>query len=494
MTTNGVTTETGGYDELLEALRTGRTSCRRHVEERLRRIEEGGLGTFVHLRSEAVLAEAEESDRRFDEGCPRPLEGLTVGLKDLFAQRGEPLECASAALRGFVAPYEATVVSRLIGAGALILGRNNMDEFAMGSSSETGASGSVFNPLDRRRVAGGSSGGGAAAVAAGEVLAALGTDTGGSVRQPASFTGIVGLKPTYGRISRYGMTAFASSLDHCGILTRRVRDAARLLSVLAGADSLDSTCVDRPAGDYLDGIDNGLRGLRVAVPREYLPPNLDRGIRDSIERAAGILQGEGAEVVEGGLPHTAYALPAYCILAMAEASSNLSHYDGIRYGPGTAGLESPGEEGVPEDRAGAHYRRARGTAFGVEVKRRIMLGSFVLSAGYAERYYRRAQCVRRLVAGDFARLFKDAQLLLCPTSPEAPFELGAKLDDPLSMYASDLLTVGANLAGIPALSLPGHSLEGPFRSGIQLMAPHFAEAPLLRAARTLERRLEHERA
>ena len=423
----------------------------------------------------AFISVEEHAARR---SVPRdgPLAGIPVAVKDNLATVDLPTTCGSRILEGFRSPYEATVVRRLRRAGGLVLGKTNMDEFAMGSSTETSAFGPTRNPWDLQRVPGGSSGGSAAAVAAGIVALAVGSDTGGSVRQPAAFCGVVGIKPTYGRVSRYGLVAYASSLDQVGVLAGTVRDAAALLEVLSGHDPRDATSVDRPAPPLAPACERGMRGRVVGVPREYFPPGLDPVVRRSAERALAALEAAGAEVRDVSLPHTELAVPAYYIIAPAEASSNLARYDGVRFGRRGQGANSTGDL----------YRLSRSEGFGTEVKRRILLGTYALSAGYYDAYYGRAQQARAAVARDFRRVFRDGvDVLFTPTSPTPAFALGERLHDPYQMYLSDIFTVPANLAGVPALSVPIGLAEG-LPVGGQLMAAHWREDTLVAAAAALE--------
>ena len=428
------------------------------------------LNAFISVREDAA-----------PKSVPRdgPLAGVPVAVKDNLVTVDLPTTCGSRILEGFRSPYEATVVRRLRQAGGVVLGKTNMDEFAMGSSTENSAFGPTRNPWDPRRVPGGSSGGSAAAVAAGIVALAVGSDTGGSVRQPAAFCGVVGMKPTYGRVSRYGLVAFASSLDQVGVLARTVRDAAALLEVLSGHDPRDATSVDRPVIPLAPACERGMRGRVVGVPREYFPPGLDPVVRRLSERALAAMERAGAEVRDISLPHTELAVPAYYIIAPAEASSNLARYDGVRFGRRGQGANSTGEL----------YRLSRSEGFGTEVKRRILLGTYALSAGYYDAYYGRAQQARAAVARDFRRVFRDGvDVLFTPTSPTPAFALGERLHDPYQMYLSDVFTVPANLAGVPALSVP-IGLAGGLPVGGQLMAAHWEEDTLVAAAATLEREL-----
>ncbi len=463
----------------VEAVREGRRTPERILEETLSRIRsaEGGpsgLHSFLALTSGEASASAEASAH--GRGAS-PLAGVPVAVKDNLVTLDLPTTCGSRFLEGYRSPFEATAVRRLREAGALVVGKTNLDEFGMGSSTENSAFGPTRNPLDLDRVPGGSSGGSAAAVAAGYVPAALGSDTGGSVRQPAAFCGIVGVKPTYGRVSRYGLVAFASSLDQVGTFGRTVEDAARLLQVVSGFDPRDSTSVRTPVPDFLSGLEGGIEGLVVGVPKEYFPDSLPRSVRDGCEEALERLRAGGAVIREVSLPYTEYAVPTYYVLAPAEASSNLARYDGIRYGNRASGARSLQEV----------YEASRSQGFGREVKRRILLGTFALSSGYYDRYYGRAQKVRKVIAREFAETFeRGVDVLFTPTSPSVAFPLGERLDDPVRMYLSDVFTVTANLAGVPALSLPVGGAEG-LPVGGQLLAPKWEEARLLRVARSLER-------
>jgi len=426
------------------------------------------LALEAAAQADATLAEARRSGRL---DSLSPLLGIPLAIKDIITVEGVPLTCGSRILEGYLPPYEATAVTRLNAAGAIILGKTNTDEFAMGSSTENSAYFTTRNPWDLSRVPGGSSGGSAAAVAAHMCLAALGSDTGGSVRQPAALCGVVGLKPSYGRISRYGLIAYASSLDQIGPLTRDVTDAAELLGVLAGHDPLDSTSMTEPVPAYTRGLGQSVRGLRVGVPREYFVPGMQGEVEAAVRAAVRVLADLGAEVREISLPHTDLALPVYYLIAPAEASANLARYDGIRYG-----LSAPAES------LWDTYRATRGEGFGPEVKRRIMLGTYALSAGYYDAYYLKAQQVRTLIKADFDAAFQEVDIIACPTSPTTAFRIGEKVDDPLSMYLTDIFTLSVNLAGIPAISLPCGFDEAGLPIGLQLMAGAFREPLLLSAA------------
>ena len=401
------------------------------------------------------------------------LTGVPVAVKDNLSTSGLPTTCGSRLLEGYQAPYEATVVRKLREAGAVVIGKTNLDEFGMGSSTENSAFGPTLNPLDRSRVPGGSSGGSAAAVAAGYASMALGSDTGGSVRQPASFCGVVGIKPTYGRVSRYGLVAFASSLDQVGTFGRTVTDAAVLLDVIAGHDPRDATTADTPVADFAAAVGKGVEGMVVGVPTEYFPDSLDPAIRELLDTALGRLADAGARLESVSLPSTAYAIPSYYVLAPAEASSNLARFDGVRFGVRQSAAD-----------IGSMYEKTR-RGFGPEVKRRIMLGTYALSSGYYDEYYGTAQRARSLVAEDFARVFERVDVLFTPTAPTTAFELGANTSDPLAMYLSDVFTVTANLAGIPAMSVPVGDVDG-LPVGGQVLAPWWGESAMLAVAGALE--------
>ncbi len=445
----------------------------RATGERLAAADAAGLNATLHWSQAQLDAEAARVDAM---PAPGPLGGVPIAVKDNIVTADMPTTCASRILEGYVSPYDATVIRRLRAAGALVAAKANMDEFAMGSSTEHSAFGRVRHPLDPARVPGGSSGGSAALVAAGVVPAALGSETGGSVRQPASFCGIVGVKPSYGRVSRYGLVAFGSSLDCISAFGRSVADAAGVLSAMSGHDPLDSTTLDRPPMG-VPGPLADLRGLRVGLPREYFPADLDPGVAAAMERTRASLRELGAELVEVSLPHSAYAVPTYYIVAPAEAAANLARYDGVRYGPRHIG---------PAGDIRALYQATRGQGFGPEVQRRILVGTYVLSAGYYDAYYRKAQRVRALIADDFRRVFEGGlDLLLTPTTPTPAFRAGEKTADPVSMYLADVFVCAISLAGLPALSLPAGRSEG-LPVGAQLIAPFFEDERLLAAARTLE--------
>jgi aspartyl-tRNA(Asn)/glutamyl-tRNA(Gln) amidotransferase subunit A len=429
---------------------------------------------YLTLTPEAALEQARAADQGPPQGMS--LRGIPLAIKDVICTQGIPTTCGSRILESFVPPYDATAVARVKDAGAVILGKTNTDEFAMGSSTENSAFFPTHNPWDLQRVPGGSSGGSAAAVAAGACLGALGTDTGGSVRQPAAHCGVVGLKPSYGRVSRYGLVAFASSLDQVGVLAKDVTDAAILLGAVSGHDSLDSTSVDSPVPDYCAALTGDVRGVRVGVPREYFVAGTQPEVEAAVQTALRQLSHLGAEVIEISLPHTDYALPAYYLIATAEASANLARYDGVRYG---LRVEAPTLDET--------YKATRGRGLGPEVKRRIMLGTYALSAGYYDAYYVKAQKVRTLIKGDFDAAFEHVDVIVAPTAPTTAFRLGEKVDDPLQMALSDVFTLAVNLAGICALSVPcGFDGQG-LPIGLQVLGPAFGEEQILRVAYAYER-------
>ncbi len=469
--------------EILALFDSGRASaveiCRAHLD-RARAIEPRVKAYRTLLEAEA-LAEAERLDRDRRQGrSSGPLAGVPIAVKDVLCMRGAPTTCGSRILERFVPAYDATCVARLRRAGAVLVGKTNMDEFAMGSSTENSAYETTRNPWALDRVPGGSSGGSAAAVASEEVPAALGTDTGGSIRQPAALCGIPGLKPTYGRVSRYGLVAFASSLDQVGPFGATVEDVARILQVIAGHDPLDSTSALQPVPEYLASLRRGAAGVRIGVPREYFPRGLDPEVEGAVRAALRIAEGNGAAVREISLPHTEYAIPTYYIIATAEASSNLARYDGVRYGLRAAAAED----------LAALYVRTRRDGFGAEVKRRIMLGTYVLSAGYYDAYYLKAQKVRTLIRADFDQAFRDVDAIVTPTTPTAAFRRGEKVDDPLSMYLSDIFTVTINLAGLPGISIPCGLTRERLPVGLQIVGRRFDEETILRLAAALEGELK----
>ena len=464
--------------ELNEGLRARRFSSVELARHYLARIERfnPALNAFITVTGEQALAAAQKADKVLAAGEAQPLTGLPLVHKDLFCTDGVLTTCGSRMLSNFIAPYDATVVERLSQAGVVMLGKTNMDEFAMGSSNENSYYGPVHNPWDLGKVPGGSSGGSAAVVAARLAPAGTGTDTGGSIRQPAALTGITGFKPTYGRVSRYGMVAFASSLDQAGVLTLSVRDAALLLSQMAGFDPRDSTSVDLPVPDYAGALEQPLAGLKIGLLKEFFEKGLDEESGKLIREALRLYEKLGAKLVEVSLPNLPLSVPTYYVVAPAECSSNLSRFDATRFGYRCEN---------PKDLMDL-YKRSRGEGFGEEVKRRIMTGTYVLSAGYYDAYYLRAQKVRRLITDDFARAFKEVDVLMGPTSPTPAFDIGAKVDDPVTMYLNDIYTIGANLAGLPGVSLPcGQS--GGLPVGLQIIGPHFAEAKLFNVAHAYQR-------
>jgi aspartyl-tRNA(Asn)/glutamyl-tRNA(Gln) amidotransferase subunit A len=464
--------------QLVRSLRAREFSAEelaRHCLARVAR-HDPKLNGFITVTEELALAQARAADRALAAGDGGPLAGVPIAHKDIFCTRDVKTTCGSRVLENFVAPYDATVVERLAAAGCVTIGKTNMDEFAMGSSNETSRFGPVRNPWKLDCVPGGSSGGSAAAVAARLVSAATGTDTGGSIRQPAALTGITGIKPTYGRVSRYGMIAFASSLDQGGVLAQTAEDAARLLGVMAGFDPRDSTCVDAPVPDYVASLEQGVSGLRIGLPSEYFDAGLDPQVRAVIEEALAVYRRLGARTVDISLPAVPLSVPAYYVVAPAEASSNLARYDGVRFGYRCED---------PKDLLDL-YTRSRGEGFGAEVKRRIMTGTYVLSAGYFDAYYLKAQKVRQLIADDYARAFGEVDVVIGPTSPTPAFALGAKTDDPVTMYLNDIYTIAVNLAGLPGIAIPC-GFAGGLPVGMQIIGPTFAETRLFSAAHAYQR-------
>ena len=440
-------------------------------------VEDGEIHAYITLSKERAQAKAAEIDALADKGAPLPpLAGVPLAIKEVMVTREVRSTAGSKILGNYSPPYDCTAVARLEHAGAIVLGKTNCDEFAMGSSNENSAWGPVRNPRDKSRVPGGSSGGSAAVVAAGTAVAALGSDTGGSIRQPAAFCGVVGLTPTYGRVSRYGLIAFASSLDHIGPLTKTVKDSALLLQHIAGRDPLDSTSADVPVPTYADEIERPVRGLKLGVPKEYFSEGLDGEVRRAVEAAIQKLAAAGCEVVEISLPHAKYAIPTYYIVATAEASSNLARFDGVRYAFRTKGAKNLSQM----------YRSTRDQGFGAEVKRRIMLGTYVLSAGYYDAYYLKAQKVRTLLTRDFEQAFEKVDAVVTPTTPTPAFKLGEKTDDPLAMYLNDIYTVTADLVGIPGISVPCGSSKSGLPIGLQILGRHFDEPTLFRLAHVYE--------
>jgi aspartyl-tRNA(Asn)/glutamyl-tRNA(Gln) amidotransferase subunit A len=463
--------------ELGEKLRAREISSVEVLESCLGRIDavDSRVEAFLERTDDIARTQARAADERIAGGNAPPAAGIPLALKDVLSTRGVTTTCGSKILETYVPPFDCTPWERLRIDGGVLLGKTNCDEFAMGSSNENSAFGPVHNPWDLSMVPGGSSGGSAASVAAGEAVWALGTDTGGSVRQPASLSGVVGFKPTYGLISRYGLIAFASSLDTIGTFTRSVRDAAALLSTIAGKDPMDATSLDQPRRDYTEGLEEGVAGLRVGVVKEAFGEGVEPGVKASVQRAIDRLSELGATVSEASLPHADYALSAYYLIAPSEASSNLARYDGVRYG-----LRVDGADSVEM------MTRTRGAGFGAEVKRRIMLGTYALSAGYYEAYYGQAQKVRTLIIRDYEAAFGGVDVLISPTSPTTAFPIGAKVDDPLAMYLNDVFTIPANLSGMPAISIPSGLDEAGLPVGVQLTGPVLSEPTVLRVANALE--------
>jgi aspartyl-tRNA(Asn)/glutamyl-tRNA(Gln) amidotransferase subunit A len=465
-------------DGVKQALAAKKISARELAADFYQRIEAQNpeLNAFLTLSPERARRQTDRIDALVAEGRPLPpLAGVPVAIKDVISTRGIKTTCGSKILQNYFPPYDATAVERLEAAGAVILGKTNCDEFAMGSSNENSAYGPVKNPLSPDRVPGGSSGGSAAAVAAGLAVAALGTDTGGSIRQPGSFCGVPAMMGSYGRVSRYGLVAFASSLDRIGPFTTNVKDIAAILQVIAGRDPNDSTSTTAPVPDYRAELEKSVKGLRLGIPKEYFAEGMDAGVRQKIEVGIEVFKRLGCQLVDIRMPHTDYAIAAYYVIATAEASSNLARYDGVRYG-----LR------VNEDSLLAMYRKTRGAGFGAEVKRRIVLGTYVLSAGYYDAYYLKGQKVRSLIAQDFRDAFRNVDAILTPTSPVPPFKLGERTDDPLQMYLADIYTVTGSLAGVPGISVPCGKIGGKLPVGLQIFGAPFREARVLQLAHAFE--------
>ena len=464
--------------EAAEGLRAKKFSARELLQSCLDRVKQvdGKVKAFLSYDEKDALAQAEAADKLIASGQVGPLTGIPIGIKDVLCVKDHPLNCASKILGNYRSPYDATAIHKLKDAGAVIFGRTNMDEFAMGSSTENSAFLTTRNPWDLERIPGGSSGGSAAAVAADECLATLGTDTGGSIRQPAALCGCVGFKPTYGRVSRYGLVAFASSLDQIGPFTKDVRDTATLLNAISGVDPMDSTSVPEPVPDYTKALDGNIKGLKLGIAKEYMVGGLDPEVAAIVQKAIDQLRKLGAEIVEVSLPHTDYAAATYYIIAPAEASANLARFDGIRYGARIEGAD-PIEL----------YSKTRGAGFGAEVKRRIILGTYVLSSGYYDAYYLRAQKVRTLIRNDFIKAFEKVDAIVTPTTPTAAFKAGEKSGDPLQMYLSDIFTISCNLAGICGISLPcGFTAKPKLPVGLQLLGKSFGESTILKIAHAYE--------
>ena len=464
--------------ELREQLKRGATTSVEVVTSLLAAIalRDGDLKAYVTLDAEGALKQAAEADRRRAAGEDAPLLGIPLAIKDVLNVTGQPCTCGSQILQGYVAPYDATAIAKLREAGVVFVGRTNMDEFAMGGTTENSSFQVTRNPHDLERVPGGSSGGSAAAVGGGIAVAALGSDTGGSIRQPASFCGCVGLKPTYGRISRYGLTAFASSLDQIGPMTHDVRDAAILLGAMAGVDPMDSSSVDCPVPDYTAALSGDLKGMTLGLPQEYFVEGLDPEVASSVRAAVARCRELGAEIREVSLPHTEYAIATYYVIATAEASANLARFDGVRYGRRAEGATDPIDM----------YGKTRAQGFGPEVKRRIILGTYVLSGGYHDAYYLTAQKVRTLIRRDFEEAFEGCDALLSPVAPTPAYKIGEKVDDPLQMYLGDIFTATVNLAGICGLSVPCGTTAAGLPVGLQIMGPAFGEEQILRVGHAYE--------
>lgn len=467
--------------QLQAKLANGEVSAREITESVLTRIDqvEAQVGAYITLDRDNALAQAAAADQQLAAASGGPLTGIPLALKDVVCTAGLKTTCGSKILASFIPPYDATVVTKLKEAGAIILGKLSMDEFAMGSANENCAFGVPHNPWALDHVCGGSSGGSAAAVAADECIAAIGSDTGGSIRQPASHCGVVGLKPTYGRVSRYGLIAYASSLDQLGPITKDVRDCATMLKAISGYDRHDSTSVNVGVPDYLAALGKGVKGLKVGIPKEYFEEGLAPEVAAAVQNAISLLTGAGAELIDVSLPHTSYGVAAYYVIAPAEASSNLARFDGVRYGHRTENPESLLDL----------YKKSRAEGFGAEVKKRIMIGTYALSSGYYDAYYKKALQVRTLIVKDFREAFAKCDIMVSPVTPSPAWRIGAKNDDPLSVYLSDILTISANLAGVPGISIPcGFSRDG-LPIGLQIQAGHFGEEKLLQAAACLEREL-----
>ncbi len=476
--------------EMADGLKAKKFSSRELTEHYLGRIaaHDGAINSYITVTPEVARAQADAADAAIAAGTAGRLAGIPIAQKDIFCTEGVKTTCGSKMLHNFIAPYNATIVDKLHapaaqgGAGMVMLGKVNMDEFAMGSSNETSHFGCVKNPWDLERVPGGSSGGSVAAVAAGLAPVATATDTGGSIRQPASLTNLTGIKPTYGRVSRFGMIAFASSLDQAGVVARSAEDAALVLQAMSGFDERDSTCIDRPVDDLRSGLNTSIKGLRVGLPKEYFADGLAPGARKLIEDAIETLKKLGAEFTEISLPNSPLSVPTYYVVAPAEASSNLARFDGVRYGHRAEGVKNLEEL----------YKKSRGEGFGPEVQRRIMIGSYVLSHGYFDAYYLQAQKVRKLIYEDFRRAYQQVDVILSPTATDVAFKFGEKGDDPVAMYLNDIYTIAANLAGIPAMSLPAGFVNG-LPVGFQLMGDFFSEAKLLNVAHQFQQATEFHR-
>ena len=465
--------------ELQEKIKAGETTSTEIVQAVFRRIDavEKDVHAYILLTREKALEGAAHADEEIKAGNIKALTGIPIALKDLLCTKGVTTTCGSHILHNYVPPYDATVVEKLRDAGAVFTGKTNMDEFAMGSSTETSYFGITKNPWDLERIPGGSSGGSAAAVVADECIAAIGSDTGGSIRQPAALCGVVGMKPTYGRVSRYGLVAFASSLDQIGPFTKDVEDCAIMMNIMAGYDPRESTSVPADVPDYRQFLSRGIGGWKVGIPKEYFIEGIDAEVKDAIQQTIKVIEGLGAKCIEVSLPHTEYCLAVYYIIAPAEASSNLARYDGVKYG-----FRSLDGRDLLE-----MYKKSRSAGFGTEVKRRIMLGTYVLSSGYYDAYYKKASQVRALIKQDFDEVFKQCDVILTPTTPTPAFKIGEKTDDPLQMYLSDIFTISTNLAGIPGMVVPCGFTRAGLPVGVQFLAGHFEEGKLIQIAAAYEK-------
>ncbi|MDI6742132.1 MAG: Asp-tRNA(Asn)/Glu-tRNA(Gln) amidotransferase subunit GatA [Smithella sp.] len=465
--------------ELQEKIKKGEVTATQVTQSVFERIDavEGKVHSYIRLMKDEALATAAKADEEIKNGNIKPLTGIPIALKDIVCTKGIPTTCGSHILHNFVPPYNATVVEKLRDAGAIFVGKANMDEFAMGSSTETSYFGPTRNPWDLERIPGGSSGGSAAAVAADECIASIGSDTGGSIRQPAALCGIVGLKPTYGRVSRFGLIAFASSLDQIGPFTKDVEDCAIMMNVLAGYDPRESTSVKEDVPDYRQFAGRDIKGWKIGIPKEYFVEGIDPEVNTAIKNAIAVIEQSGGKCVDISLPHTQYCLAVYYIIAPAEACSNLARYDGVKYGFRAADARDLLDM----------YKKTRMQGFGAEVKRRIMIGTYALSAGYYDAYYKKASQVRALIKKDFEEAFKKCDVIMTPTTPTAAFKIGEKTDDPLQMYLSDIFTISTNLAGIPGISVPCGFTSGGLPVGVQFLAGHFEEGKLIQIASAYEK-------
>ncbi|OPY88623.1 MAG: Glutamyl-tRNA(Gln) amidotransferase subunit A [Smithella sp. PtaU1.Bin162] len=471
--------------ELQEKLKNGETSAVKVAESVFNRINavEERVHSYIRLMKEEAMSAAEQSDKDLQSGKAGPLSGIPVALKDIVCTKGITTTCGSHILHNFIPPYDATVVEKLASAGAVFVGKANMDEFAMGSSTETSYFGPTRNPWDLTRIPGGSSGGSAAAVAADECIASIGSDTGGSIRQPAALCGVVGLKPTYGRVSRFGLIAFASSLDQIGPFTKDVEDCAIMMNVLAGYDPLESTSVKAEVPDYRQYVGRDVQGWKIGIPKEYFIEGIDPEVSAAVKDAIAVIEKNGGQCVDISLPHTEYCLAVYYIIAPAEASSNLARYDGVKYGLRTSEARDLLEM----------YKKTRREGFGAEVKRRIVIGTYALSSGYYDAYYKKASQVRALIKHDFEEAFKKCDIILTPTTPTPAFKIGEKTDNPLQMYLSDIFTISTNLAGIPGMSVPCGFTAAGLPIGMQFLAGHFEEGKLIQIASVYEKNAQIEK-